>query len=99
MPQPLTDLSLSARICKSGTVLSRVLDDEVLLLDLDSEHYFGLGGVGSRIWELLDETSDLGSIHARLVAEFEVAPETVERDLLTLVNALRERKLVQLAMP
>jgi hypothetical protein len=90
-------VSLASSVRKCDAVLSRILGDEVLLLDLDSEQYFGLGGVGSRVWELLEQTPQLDVVHRRLLDEFEVEAAQLETDLLGLISDLRERGLVQVS--
>ena len=83
------------RVVRAPDVLSRVLDGEAVLLDLESGTYFGLNDVGTRVWELIGAGMTLGEIRAALLAEFEVAPEVLERDLESLVTALNARKLVR----
>lgn len=69
--------------------------DEVVLLDLASERYFGLDPVGTRIWELLPERQDLADILTSLCEEFDAEPARIEHDLLTLVLSLSEAGLVK----
>jgi hypothetical protein len=44
--------------------------------------------VGSRIWLLSDGTRTVREIAARIVAEFEVDPQTAERDAAEFVETL-----------
>ena len=37
------------------TVFAQEVDDEMVLLDMNSENYFGLDTVDSDIWQLLQE--------------------------------------------
>jgi hypothetical protein len=59
-------------------VMSRLVGDETVLLDLESGVYFGLDGVGKRIWESIGEGLSLGETAAVIVSEYEV-----ERGLLS----------------
>jgi hypothetical protein len=72
----------------------QAVGDEVVLLDLASERYFGLDPVGTRIWELLPERENLADVLASLCEEFDAEPLRIEQDLLTLVQALSEAGLV-----
>ena len=53
-------------------VLSRELDDEMVLLNLDSGEYFGLNDTGTRIWELLADGRSREEVIDCLTDEFEV---------------------------
>ena len=80
-------------------VVFRLLDDEAVLLDLRSGTYFGLNPVGARIWQLLAEQTSLGTVLVTLQREYDVEPDALEHDLLTLVNELCVRGLGELKRP
>jgi hypothetical protein len=75
-------------------VRSRLVGDETVLLDLESGMYFGLDGVGKRIWECLGEGLTMGEIAAVIVSEFEVEEAMVRSDLVEFVSDLLERGLL-----
>jgi hypothetical protein len=82
------------RIAPAADVLSQTVVGESVLLDLRSQKYFGLNEVGTRAWQLLQETDDVAAIHARLLDEYAVAPEQLERDLDELFGRLLAAGLV-----
>jgi hypothetical protein len=75
-------------------VMSRLVDDETVLLDLSSGVYFGLDGVGKRIWESVAEGHNLGQAVAVIITEYEVAEEQAQIDVLAFANDLVERGLL-----
>ena len=86
----------SKRIAAHSSVLIRTFDDgESVLLNLDTENYFGLNAVGSRMWELLTSTSSIEDAYASLLEEYEVEPDELRRDLDTLIEQLVEHQLVE----
>ena len=78
-------------------VVAREVMGEVVLLDLGSGQYFGLDPVGARIWELASEGQALAGVADRIVAEFDVARDVAEADILRLATELAERDLVRVA--
>lgn len=87
-------VTLTTKVAISDDVLAQEVGDEVVLLDLASERYFGLDPVGTRIWELLKERPDLASVLSSLREEFEAPADRIEADLLSLIGALLEAGLV-----
>jgi len=85
----------SLQIKPSEDVVWRNLQGESVLLDLKSGVYFGLDAVGTRIWTLLQDHSDLQAVLQELLREYEVSEETCARDLMDLVSAMAEKGLVQ----
>ncbi len=84
------------RIKAAPGVLSRVIDDEAVLLELSSGTYFGLNEVGSEIWQLIADGATTNELRQRLMQKFDVDPETLDRDLRELVAELLQRGLVKL---
>ena len=82
------------RIIVSQDVLFQNLDDEVVLLNLGNERYYGLDPIGTRMWELLTERGDPEAIIAQLLSEFEVGEATLRADLARLIDELQKAGLV-----
>ena len=87
-------------IC-SPRVLSQILDGEAVILDLASGTYFGLDDVSTAIWQLVttDAGTTVGAIRRRMLAEFDVTEEVLDRDLASFLQTLEERGLVTLSSP
>lgn len=81
----------------SKAVLAQELQDETVLLDLDSENYFGLDSVGTRIWQLLNEGMDETDMVDILLGEYEVEREVLEKDVSELLSRLSEAGLIKIA--
>lgn len=71
------------------------LDGGLSVLGIRSGAYYGLEGVGARVWELIQQPRRVEEVLATLLAEYDVAPETCERDLLALLGELVDEGLVE----
>lgn len=76
-------------------VMSAEVDNEMVMMRLESNGYFGLDDIGRRIWELLGEPRPVADICAELRAEYEVGEEECERDVLRYLRELNEHGLLQ----
>ena len=79
----------------SKDVLFQEVSGETVLLDLNSEAYFGLDEVGTRIWTLLNEGKTAVEMVDVLLEEYEVERETLEGDVRDLLTALIEAGLIE----
>ena len=77
-------------------VMSRVVGDETVILDLGSGTYFGLDPVGARIWQLMGEGKTLVEICDAMLDEYDVTREALERDVIELADKLLEQKLISI---
>lgn len=87
-------MHLDTRLSIPPQVMSRLVGDETVLLDLSSGMYFGVDGVGKRIWESLADGHSLGETAAVIAAEFEVEEERAQADLLAFASDLVSRGLL-----
>ena len=75
-------------------VMSRLVGEETVLLDLQSGMYFGLDGVGKRVWESIGAGLTLGETSEVIMSEFEVDEATAQSDVFEFVSDLVERGLL-----
>ena len=75
---------------------TRISDDEMALLQLQSKNYFSLNLTGVRIWESLKEELSLRDTSQRLRDEFDVDAEQAESSVIELVDELLHHGLVEL---
>ncbi len=90
------NLDLNQTITLSPDVISQEVSGETVLLDLESEHYYGLDEVGTRIWQLARETDDLKAIFDTLLAEYDVAESRLQQDLDNLLGEIAGLGLITL---
>ncbi|MEH6570429.1 MAG: PqqD family protein [Halioglobus sp.] len=89
-------IDLNQTIAPSPDVISQEVSGETVLLDLESENYYGLDEVGTRIWQLIKETDKLQSIFDTLLEEYDVPEERLQHDMATLLTEIEGMGLVKL---
>ena len=72
-----------------------LMDGQIIVADMRSGPYFGLDGVGARVWELLGQRATRNGIIDRLLAEYEVPRDVLERDVESLLQDLLDRRLLE----
>jgi Coenzyme PQQ synthesis protein D (PqqD) len=87
----------SRKVVASENVLLRELSGEAVLLNLNSEMYFGLDEVGYRMWTVLTGSDSIGAAYEQLLSEYEVEPEQLWESLDSLIGECTEQGLLQLA--
>lgn len=87
-------LSTDSTVVVDGDHLTTELEDELVILDGETDTYYGLNEVGRRIWERLEEPRSVVELRDAIVEEYDVGPQQCERDLLAVLEDLRETGLV-----
>ncbi len=88
------DVDPETVLSRAPQVLSRVIDDEAVLLNLTTGTYCGMNEVATRAWEILQDPTSFDALCGRLTAEFEVEPATVRSDMQSFVRALSDANLI-----
>jgi hypothetical protein len=92
------ELALDDRLVVAADVVSRDLDGETVILNLDTGLYFGLDAVGTAIWNRMrDGSSSLREVLEHVLAEFDVPPDVAAADLLRLAGEFVRKGLAELA--
>ncbi|MBM3124026.1 MAG: PqqD family protein [Chloroflexi bacterium] len=89
-------LTLDALLHIPANVSFSVVGEDAFLLNTQTNKYFSLEKVGTRLWELLSQGRSLREAYQRLLKEYEVSPAELESDLLELVNHMMENGLVEI---
>ena len=94
MPPSSQPLSPQSIVVASQAQVSSELQDESVILDVQSGTYYGLNDVGASIWAMVQEPTLVSTIQATILAEYDVPPEECHQDVLELLNQLMDIGLV-----
>lgn len=88
-------VSFADRVTVPQHVLIRFLDKESVLLNIETERYFGLDETGTRMWQLVTAAPNIETAYHQLLDEYEVQPGPLRNDLTELLGRLVENGLLQ----
>jgi hypothetical protein len=89
-------ISFGARVSVRPNVLVSEVGGELVMLNLDSEGYFGLDSMGARLWAALTTSESIQRAYDNLLEEYDVTEEQLRRDLEELIGRLVGQGLVEL---
>ena len=89
-----TSISEDSTLRIPDHVLSRCVGEETVLLSLEDEHYYGLEGVGTRLWEIVQGQPTFREVIDALLAEYEVEREVLVKDVTAVVWNLQASGLL-----
>jgi hypothetical protein len=96
------DVATNAEVCLDSVVVRdsepvfTTIDDEVVMLSVRSQTYFGLGVVGSEIWNAIEKPRRVDDLCTALQQTFEIDAETCQREVLDFLNDLVGRGLARI---
>jgi hypothetical protein len=88
--------TMSGSIGIGESVLYQTVGDEIVLLDMATQEYFGLDSVGADVWHLILEYRDITAVAKRLATIYAVDEQTARGDIEPLVSELLAAKLLKI---
>lgn len=88
-------ISFRARVSVPSQVLLQRVGEESVLLDLQTEVYFGLDSVGTRMWEALTRAETVEAAYQELLATYQVDKQRLRTDLEDLIDKLAKNGLLE----
>lgn len=89
------DTPLPSHVDIPPDILFQELKGEAVLLNLETERYYGLDSVGTRMWQLMATDGDVAKAFEQLSTEYDVAPEVLRHDMAELIAKLSELGLLK----
>ena len=83
------------RYVQSKQVVQSKIDDEVVMMDIESGFYFGLNSVASIIWELLKDGKTVDELADYLITEYDVSREQCLEETDILIKKMLDLKVIR----
>lgn len=88
---------LERKLSVNDSVVCAELDDEAVLLNVETGIYFGLDAIGCQIWKLVEQGAGQEAIVEHLLTEYDVEPDELREDVADFLEMLQQKGLVRLA--
>lgn len=93
----MTQLSLDLPLIRNPDLIAADMDGETVMMSIERGAYFGLGGIGSRLWDLLEQPTTVTDMAATICEEYSVDSETCMQDIRGFIAEMMENSLVMAA--
>lgn len=90
-------VSFSDRVRIPDDVLISRLQEESVILNLDSERYYGLDDVGTRFLSVLTTSNSIDAAYQSLAEEYDVDREVLRQDLVALIQNLLQQGIIEVS--
>ena len=87
-------LSLTSLVKSANDLISAPVNSEVVILSVERGTYYGLDEIGTEIWQRLESPMRIDMLCEDLAAKYAADRQTIERDVLALLESLFAEGLV-----
>ena len=91
-------LSLGTVVVRASRIFAQEIDDDVVMLDVNTGEYFAADVVGKHIWREIENPQPVSGVCDSIMATFSgVDRATCEADTLEFLGALLDANLIEIA--
>ena len=87
-------MNFTEKIIIPNTVFAQVVDDEMVIMDTQSENYFGLDTIGTQMWQILVENNSLENLKIKILEMYDVDEKVLTHDIEIFISKLLKNKLI-----
>lgn len=92
----MSSLTVASKLVRLPDLVASEMDGDLVMMSIEHGSYFGISGVGTRVWALLKQPTSIAEISAEIGREFDVDAATCEADMLAFAEALLEHGVARL---
>jgi hypothetical protein len=86
----------ATRLSRNPTLHVAKVRDEIVMMNSQGDHYFGLDDIGSDIWERIEPPCTIADLIDRLSADYDADRATIATDVMALLKRLVAEDIVRL---
>lgn len=75
-------------------VIVQRMGDEIVLVHLQTNHFYELNRTAARLWELLSAGYELASLQEQMLSEFDVDASQLASEIQEVITSLKKENLV-----
>ncbi len=93
----MTTIAPDSQFVRNPDLIATDMDGDTVMMSIERGEYYGVSGVGTRIWELLGEPVTISNIVTTICAEFEINEATCQEDAERFISELMDNGIVLVA--
>jgi hypothetical protein len=90
-------ISANDTIVRDPAALFSALDDQLIMIDIESGKYLTIDAIGTDIWQAIEQPIVVETLVERLMDRYAAPRERIREDALAFLNNLATRGFVRLA--
>jgi hypothetical protein len=91
----MPEINLQTRLIRAPDLIVSEMDGDLVMMHINSSSYFGISGVGVRIWEQLQQPKSLAELAQAIEQAYDVDQQTCQADLLAFAEKMLANGIAQ----
>lgn len=93
----MTVIDPTSKFQRNPDLIATDMDGDTVMMSIERGEYYGISGVGSRVWELLASPVSMTDIVQTICNEFEVDESTCQADMAHFIEDMQGHGLISVS--
>ena len=89
-------IDLNSLVSRDPSPVTADMDGELVMMSIKRGNYYGLGDIGSKIWQKLECPQRVDDLCHDLMGEYEIDRNTCETDVIEFLGQLLDESLIKI---
>jgi len=89
-------LEMQNLVRRNPEIVHSDMDGETVMMSVSEGNYYGLNGVGSQIWELLEQEMSVAAICDELLGRFDVSNAQCHSEVVAFLDEMAVNKVIEI---
>ena len=89
-------ITLASKIKRSPEIVHSKIDGETVMMSIQQGEYYGLDTIGSHVWALLDEETNVSDLCDKLSTTYAVDESTCQADVIHFLQDTFEHNIIEI---
>ena len=89
-------IEINTRVTRVADLMFTHVDEDIVILNMQTDNDVALDAIGRRIWELLETPRRVDEICRQLSQEFSGDPEQITTDVLAFLDELQTEQMLNI---
>jgi hypothetical protein len=91
----MSDIRADDLVVRDPDMIAAEMDGDLVMMSIEQGRYYGIGGVGTRVWELLEKPASVDQLCSAVLDEYDVEEDVCRSDIQAYVERLLDMGLLQ----
>jgi hypothetical protein len=73
---------------RDPNVITAIIDDELVMMSIEKGQYYGVSGVGPRVWELLVDPITVEQVSSVISCEYDIDVQSCQHDVESFIDRM-----------
>jgi hypothetical protein len=93
----MNQYDVDSLLIRRSDLIAADMDGETVMMSVERGEYFGINGIGTKVWALLEKPISIAQITISICSEYEIDAITCQADIETFIKELFDSDLITLA--